>query len=122
MRANILIISLCAVGLLSGCGGSDSGGLLTDKASVRNKIQSYDTDSMPTEAVEAIKAGCDAFLTRDVCGCPACSCPSDVEVFTDGFLGAIGVDDPALASDSDIQEDIDNLEGVDTSDLEGSCE
>lgn len=91
-------------------GGSEKGSCVetyTEKEDIRSLIQSYDMDPLPNEAVTALKAGCAASST-------------DLEIFMTDFLCAIEAS-TSFKNDSDIQEDVDNLEHMDTSDLENSC-
>jgi hypothetical protein len=77
------------------------------KEATQSLIQSYDTDPLPSAAITALKAGCTAST-------------SVLATLMEAFLCSISAD-PSLASDSDVQNDIDNLEHMDTSDLSGSC-
>jgi hypothetical protein len=79
----------------------------TEKAAIRSLIQSFDVEPQPSAAKEALKSGCaasnmnlESFMTKFLC---------EIEAST------------SFNDDSDVQEDVDNLEYMDTSDLEGSC-
>lgn len=113
------ILSALHFGGLSGCGGSteDVGGnadggnacniTITEKAEAQALIQSFDVAPQPEEAINALKTGCAASVT-------------DLKTFMEGFLCALGIDS-SFATDTDIQNDVDNLANMDTSNLPESC-
>ncbi len=87
--------------------GSSCTETLTTKSEIRALIQSYDTDPPPADAITALQAGCDAST-------------ADMDAFTEAFLCSIEAT-TSFNTDSDIQDDIDNLEHMDSSDISGSC-
>ena len=103
-----------AATLSFGCGDSSTdmnaceGVDVTTAADAVEALQALDVDPTPAAVTNAIEAGCAAST-------------SDTDVFVSAVLCDLGID-PDLASDANVQEAVDNLGGVDTSDIPARCE